>query len=304
MELIRMIKKQKNVMHIRESLYIEADANANLFNMKCLEILCFIVLLCELFNEVGIFKVPVIVMRLSTIIAFIILSVPLCTFLIHDKFLHKKVSILNKEVFKNLILISTFVGIGTLCVTLSFHAILLLSIPPLIAAQYSNQKKQFVLILIFALLLVPVSVYGSFFLGSVDRNFVKGMMTDEEFSVLANRITLATSTRMLELFTHYVVPRLFGVLAIVLLVYGITSRNGKMLKRQEELNQKVNEEMENMNKMQQHVIDSLATLIETRDVGTGEHVIRTKRYVRIIADELKNIEKYKDILTDEYILRI
>lgn len=299
-----MRKKHNNGILVRDSLYIEADADANRFNMNCLTILCLIVLLCELFNEIGLFEVPFIVMRISTAFVFIILTIPLFTFLIHDKILHKKHSILKREMFKHLILTSTYIGIGMLCITLSFHSIILLAVPPLIAAQYRNQKKLFIAIMIFSLLLVPVGVYGSFFLGSTDRNFIKGMMTDEEFLILSNRISLATSSRMFELFLHYVVPRLFSVFAIVLLVYGITRRNSKMLEQQARLNHQVKQEMERVNKMQNHVIDALATLIETRDIGTGEHVIRTKRYVKIIAEKLMETEKYKDILTEEYVKRM
>ena len=299
-----MKRNHKNDILSKQSLYIEAEADANRFNMKCLAVLCFIVLLCELFNEINIFKVPALVMRLSTILTFVLLSIPLIVYIIHDKLLRKQNKIVESEMFKHLIIVSTYVGIGMLTVTLSFHAVILLAVPPLIAAQYRNQKSLFWWIMISTILLVPIGVYGSFFLGTTDRNFIKGMMTEEEFAVLANRLTLATSSRMLELLTHYTLPRLFSAIAIVLLVSGITRRNGKMLEREMKLNQQVEEEMERITSMQTHVIDSLATLIETRDIGTGEHVIRTKRYVRMIADQLKEKEKYKDILTDEYIERI
>lgn len=290
--------------HTKQYLFTETEKNANLFNIKCLAILCILVLICELFNEIGIFKVPAIVMRLSTVLAFVVLSIPLIVFLFHNVILHKEKSIIKMNIFKHIILISTYIGIGLLCITLSFHAIILLAIPPLIAAQYPNSKKLFVWIMAMSLLMVPVGVYGSFFFGIVDRNFIKGIMTEEDFAILSNRLSLATSPRMLELFIHYVIPRLLGVAAIVLLVFGITRRNGIMIDKEIKLNNQINQEMEYTANIQNHVIDSLSTLIETRDVGTGEHVIRTKKYVSMIADRLKQKEKYKDILTDEYIRRI
>ena len=64
------------------------------------------------------------------------------------------------------------------------------------------------------------------------------------------------------------------------------------------------EEMQRRNEMQSRVIDALATIIETRDIGTGEHVARTKQYVRMIADELKKDEKYAGLLTEEELERI
>ena len=143
--------------------------------------------------------------------------------------------------------------------------------------------------------------YGGYFLGTLDRNLVNAEVPEEELAILSNRLQYATSTRMFELFIHYVLPRILCMIAVVMLVFGITKRNGVMLKTQSVLNSQINREMENVAKMQKHVINSLATLIEDRDVGTGEHVIRTKYYVRLIADRLKNEEKYKDYLTDEMV---
>ncbi|MBQ7699863.1 MAG: HD domain-containing protein [Clostridia bacterium] len=287
-----------------ESLYREAEADANRFNLKCLAILCVIIILAEILNEVGIFRAPPEVMRVSAVLSLMILTVPHAVLLIRDKLMHKENSVLEETSFKYFIIVSIYLGIGLMCVAFSFHAIILIAIPPLIAAQYRHQKGLFAWIMTVTLLLVPIGVYGSFFFGTTDRNFVKGMMTDEEFAILANRIKLATSQRMWELFLHYVLPRIFGAVAIVLLVSGITRRNKKMLKKQMELNEQVQQEMEHVTKIQRHVIDSLATLIETRDAGTGEHVIRTKRYVRMIADRLRQNEKYADRLTDDDIERI
>ena len=299
-----MNKKQNKGILTRKPLYIEADADANRFNMNVLGILIIAIIICEILNEVGVFKVPPIAMRFSTIFAIVVLSIPVFTYLIHDKMLHKKHSIFKREIYKHLILTSTYIGIGMLCVTLSFHSVILIAVPPLIAAQYRNQKKLFTLVLICTLLLVIVGVYGSFFFGTTDRNFIKGMMSEEDFAIIENRFALATSSRMLDLFTHYVLPRMLGALAIILLVFGITLRNSKLLKHQEELATKVKQEMEAGAKLQSHVIDSLATLIETRDTSTGEHVIRTKRYVKIIAEKMQQKEKYKNILTREYVRNI
>ncbi len=298
-----MNNKDYEKKQTEDILYIEAEADANRFNLRCLFVLCLFVLISEVLNEIGVFKVPVVVMRVCTLIDFVLLSIPLIVFLIHDRVKKSKKKILENELFKHLIITSTYLGIAIVCVALSFHAVILVAIPPLVAAQYHTDKKLFTWVMIVSFLLVFVGVYGSFFLGTADRNFIKGMMSEEDFAILSNRISLATSSRMLELFTHYVLPRIFGVNAIILLVFGITRRNGDMLKKQVELDKKVNQEMEQLTKMQGHVIDALATLIETRDIGTGEHVVRTKRYVKMIAERLKQDDKYKDILSDEEIVR-
>ncbi|MBO4594829.1 MAG: HD domain-containing protein, partial [Clostridia bacterium] len=175
---------------------------------------------------------------------------------------------------------------------------------PLMASQYHYRKRAFIIVLIATILLVPIAVYGSFFLGAPDRNFLKGEITETEAMVLANRIPLATTKRMTELFTHYTLPLLFGVIVIVLLVTGITRRNGKMLRIQTELSEKIREEMENRNKAQNQVIEMLTSLIETRDVSTGTHILRTKTIVELIAKAMQKEPDYRDILTDETIERM
>ena len=53
--------------------------------------------------------------------------------------------------------------------------------------------------------------------------------------------------------------------------------------------------------MQVKIISGLASLIESRDTETGEHVIRTSEYVKILAKDCRAEGLYTDILTDHYI---
>lgn len=48
-------------------------------------------------------------------------------------------------------------------------------------------------------------------------------------------------------------------------------------------------------------IYSLASLAETRDPDTGSHILRTQRYVKALACQLKTLSGFKEILTDELI---
>ena len=56
-----------------------------------------------------------------------------------------------------------------------------------------------------------------------------------------------------------------------------------------------------ISKIQEHVIMSMAALIESRDHSTGNHVTNTKNYVHMIAMKLKELGLFRDILTEEYI---
>ncbi|GAB6108350.1 HD domain-containing phosphohydrolase [Fusibacter bizertensis] len=46
---------------------------------------------------------------------------------------------------------------------------------------------------------------------------------------------------------------------------------------------------------------ALAKLSEARDEDTGDHLIRMSHYVELIANELKKLPEYKDIITREYV---
>ena len=52
---------------------------------------------------------------------------------------------------------------------------------------------------------------------------------------------------------------------------------------------------------QNGLIIVLADMVESRDGSTGAHVRKTAAYVKIIAEELKAMGKYEDIIDDEYI---
>ncbi len=48
-------------------------------------------------------------------------------------------------------------------------------------------------------------------------------------------------------------------------------------------------------------LDSMVMVAETKDFETGGHLIRTKKYMKLLAEHLKNSGIYSDILTDDYI---
>ncbi len=48
-------------------------------------------------------------------------------------------------------------------------------------------------------------------------------------------------------------------------------------------------------------IHALAQLAETRDPETGNHLRRTQEYVALLAQELRSLPKYRDLLDDHYI---
>ena len=107
--------------------------------------------------------------------SFLFFFIPIFVWFLYDRRLRKSDTILAWSGFKYLIVVSTYIGIAVTCVTLTFHAVLLMVLPGIFAAQYQNQKKLMLLVVLSSLLLVPVGVYGGFFFGVVDLNLFSGL---------------------------------------------------------------------------------------------------------------------------------
>ena len=299
-----MAERKENVFESeRRSLYTVAESNANKFNLKMLTVMTLFVIIAAVLNSAGIFKAPHLTMTVCVIVSVICFLSPVSVYIIHDRIL-KRGSITENVKFKYFTVITADIGIAVACTALSFHTAVLLAIPCLLAAQYRDQKKLFPVSVVITLLLVPISIYGSYFFGIADKNLLKSALTDEETMSLSSRLALATPKRMFELFYHYVMPRLLCVVAVIVLAAGITRRNGSMINKLADLTERIRKEMESREEMQGHVTDALASVIENRDEGTGGHVARTKAYVSIIAHAMQKDPVFSDRLPDEELERI
>ncbi len=75
----------------------------------------------------------------------------------------------------------------------------------------------------------------------------------------------------------------------------------KLKNKNHNLEQEVKERTRMLESTQDVTIQSLAYLAETRDNETGEHIIRTKKYVKLLAEFLKDHQRFSDYLTEENI---
>ncbi|PNM65030.1 HD domain-containing protein [Vibrio vulnificus] len=56
-----------------------------------------------------------------------------------------------------------------------------------------------------------------------------------------------------------------------------------------------------LDRMQDAVVFALASLAETRDPETGNHILRTQHYVRLLAEQLASLPKYQTLLTPKIV---
>ena len=283
-----------------EHLFKYAERKANTFNLYCLLIIAFLGFIAMLFNELGVFKLDKDTMRATMMQLAIYGSIPAIAFFVHDKLLRKDHSILEDSFFKWIIIATSFMEAIDMCTIFSFHGTILLVIPPLMAAQYKHDKLISIISIVGSMILTIIAVYGSFLFGQYDANLLKPL-TEVEASSLKNRLNVLTPKRFGEIFIHYVLPLMLGLGAIDYIAFSITKRTSAMIDVQIELSQKVHDEVVAKAEMQNGVIEHLADIIESRDIETGEHIKRTKKYVTILVNKMKDDEKYKDYLTPQMV---
>ncbi|RUP28182.1 MAG: response regulator, partial [Curvibacter sp.] len=67
------------------------------------------------------------------------------------------------------------------------------------------------------------------------------------------------------------------------------------------LEEEVGKRTRELSDMQDVTILAMSSMAETRDNETGNHILRTQRYVRCLAQKLQALPKYAAVLTDAYI---
>lgn len=70
---------------------------------------------------------------------------------------------------------------------------------------------------------------------------------------------------------------------------------------QEDIKEELVSNQEKVLNMQINIISGLSNLIENRDAETGEHVVRTARYVKTLAEDALNDGVYTDVIDDHFI---
>ena len=71
---------------------------------------------------------------------------------------------------------------------------------------------------------------------------------------------------------------------------------------QEDTKDELVEHERKLSAIQSHIISGMANLIESRDTDTGEHVNRTSRYVKALAEEARAKGVYAEAITDHFIV--
>lgn len=219
--------------------------------------------LMYILNLVGIFVISKNVFTIAYFTSSIILLLPLILNNVFspDTFWLKSLYILGTGVF-------LFIAI----ITLSYHAVVVYALPVAVAGIYFSRREALYSIVLTCFVTVLGQIVG----------YKLNLLNDANF-VSFNKMIL-----------FGVVPRVGTLLSFSALLYMLTRRSSKLIAAQVKA-------AENVKKHNLETVMLCATLLESHDHGTGNHLRRTKDYVNYISLRLKEKGIYENELTEDFI---
>ncbi len=169
---------------------------------------------------------------------------------------------------------------------------------------YSRGKYFFVCLIIQGIMYLALIFYLIRIRKSLDLRKILTILSFIFFPQLTQIIQLATPGLSL-------INTGYSLIFIIMFIFSNSFTEAKLKSATNKLNEIENEvhdkstEIEKNRlkiiKMQDHTIESLSNLVENRDEDTGEHVLRTREYVELIAVQMMKDGYYPEILTPRYI---
>ena len=271
--------------------YTKTDEASNRFNLKSLLFIAVIFVFIWIMNLLGIFiNDTQLFWKTAVFIGPIILAV--C--------LYFKIAGFSRPEGKYVMLIALVLTINITYVFLTYHITLVLLFPLIFAALYRRKK---IMLFTYAINVVGVFISTplSYSFGLCDANAVlTTTSTVADFIGKFPTLEPIVETPVLNLELFYAVPRCLIMLGIIPLLTHITvvidNQTRKLLETQEKNLQLSREQQE----IQQKIICSLSSIIESRDEITGNHIHNTSDYVAFLTEKLREKGEFSDILTPEY----
>ena len=172
---------------------------------------------------------------------------------------------------------------------------------PLISAALYRKKKVLLITYAVNVAAVFISTPLSYHVGLCDANAVlTTTSTVADFIEKFPTLEPIVETPVLNLILFYAVPRSLIMLGAIPLLTHITVVMDNQTKKLIETQEKNLELSREQQEIQQKIIFSLSSIIESRDQITGDHIHNTSDYVAFITRKLMEKGEFKDVLTPEY----
>lgn len=231
-------------MNFSEQIIREYRKNADMRLAFVCRLMIGFMLLVALLNITGVFKIAPLPLYLTTVISVFNFILPT---------LFYNILKIHSTKIRYFILAIVVIQSGLQYAALSYHTIIMLVFPLIMACLY-NEKKYVIYTAILTMPMIVISHLAAFYLKIVP---------DEPLITLKGTIL------------YGIVPRTIEIFAVVILCYTISDRIEKLVNTLASKNRDLYEDQENL-------ILAVSQIIENKSENTGQHVKRVSEYTEVL----------------------
>ena len=231
-------------MNFSEQIIREYRKNADMRLAFVCRLMIGFMLLVALLNITGVFKIAPLPLYLTTVISVFNFILPT---------LFYNILKIHSTKIRYFILAIVVIQSGLQYAALSYHTIIMLVFPLIMACLY-NEKKYVIYTAILTMPMLVISHLAAFYLKIVP---------DEPLITLKGTIL------------YGIVPRTIEIFAVVILCYTISDRIEKLVNTLASKNRELYEDQENL-------ILAVSQIIENKSENTGQHVKRVSEYSEVL----------------------
>lgn len=261
--IIDHIQKKDRKKLMENTILRENEIQANRVVAKVMRTTFFIFTIIYLLNVIGIFVIDHMDMTISYIGSGILLLLPT---------LFTNLLKLEKRYIKYINVASAALFVTLISITLTYHVVVIYVYPIAIASLYFSKNLN-----VFATAITVVGVS----IGQIVA-FYTDTLQDDNFTVFYDTIVFG------------IIPRALVLIAVAVIFTMLCGRTVALLS-------KLTTAVEQLSRYHKEMVMGFATLVENKDGSTGGHIKRTSMYVKLLAEELRNRNCYKEVLTEEYV---
>lgn len=231
-------------MNFSEQIIREYRKNADMRLAFVCRLMIGFMLLVALLHITGVFKIAPLPLYLTTVISVFNFILPT---------LFYNILKIHSTKIRYFILAIVVIQSGLQYAALSYHTIIMLVFPLVMACMY-NEKKYVIYTAILTMPMIVISHLAAFYLKIVP---------DEPLITLKGTIL------------YGIVPRTIEIFAVVILCYTISDRIEKLVNTLASKNRELYEDQENL-------ILAVSQIIENKSENTGQHVKRVSEYTEVL----------------------
>ena len=231
-------------MNFSEQIIREYRKNADMRLAFVCRLMIGFMLLVALLNITGVFTIASLPLYLTTVISVFNFILPT---------LFYNILKIHSTKIRYFILAIVVIQSGLQYAALSYHTIIMLVFPLIMACLY-NEKKYVIYTAILTMPMIVISHLAAFYLKIVP---------DEPLITLKGTIL------------YGIVPRTIEIFAVVILCYTISDRIEKLVNTLASKNRELYEDQENL-------ILAVSQIIENKSENTGQHVKRVSEYTEVL----------------------